>query len=57
MSLLLIQCDLRVCLIGRRYSAILASALTTETLFSDDFEAFREEGALMLAQVAAKLTA
>jgi len=38
-------------------SAILASALTTETLFTDDFEAFREQRALMLEQVAAKLTA
>jgi hypothetical protein len=42
---------------GDDLAAILSSALATDTLFSDDFEAFREERALMLAEVAAKLIA
>jgi hypothetical protein len=42
---------------GDDLAAILLSALTTETLFSDNFDAFREERALMLAEVASKLIA
>lgn len=42
---------------GDDLAAILASAVTTETLFSDDFEAFRAERAQLLAEEAAKLIA
>jgi len=42
---------------GDDLAAILASAVTTETLFSDDFEAFREERAQLLAEVAEALIA
>lgn len=42
---------------GDDLEALLASAVTTETLFSDDFEAFRQERALMLAKVATELIA
>jgi hypothetical protein len=53
------QCgaDARLMPKGDDLAAILSSALATDTLFSDDFEAFREERALMLAEVAAKLIA
>jgi hypothetical protein len=37
--------------------AILSSAVTTETLFTDDFESFREERAEMLAEIAETLIA
>ena len=38
-------------------AAVLRSAVTTETLFSDDFEAFRQERAQLLAEVASTLIA
>ena len=42
---------------GDDLDAILASAVTTEALFSDDFDAFREEPALTLPEIAARLIA
>jgi len=42
---------------GDDLAAVLAGALTTETLFSDDFAAFRAERASMLATVATQLIA
>jgi hypothetical protein len=42
---------------GDDLEGILARALTTETLFSDDFEAFRQERARLLAHVASQLVA
>jgi hypothetical protein len=42
---------------GDSLEPILAGAVTTETLFTDDFEAFREERAQMLAGIAAALIA
>lgn len=37
--------------------AILSSAVTTKTLYTDDFEAFREERAALLADIAEGLVA
>ena len=42
---------------GDDLDGILSSAVTTETLFTDDFDAFRQERAQMLADIAAKLIA
>ncbi len=42
---------------GEDLEAIVSSVVTTETLFTDDFEAFREERAQMLADIAATLIA
>jgi hypothetical protein len=42
---------------GDDLEPILSSAVTTDTLFTDDYEAFRDERAQMLGNVAATLVA